>query len=138
MAEAGDSKVRHRGAEASERLLIVEDESTLCQSLQRVFRKEGYEVDTAESAETAFKLLRSNSYHLIITDVILPGISGIELLSRYKKDNPRQKVIIMTAYASLSAAVESIKAGACDFIIKPVFHDEMKKLVRKALKNPSS
>lgn len=120
-----------------EKLLIVEDEDTLCQSLQRVFRKEGYEVDIADSAETAFELLKSNSYHLIITDVILPGISGIELLAKYKEQNPAQKVIIMTAYASLATAVESIKAGACDFIIKPVFHDEMKKAVKNALNKPS-
>ena len=74
--------------------------------------KEGYEVDMAESAEAAFKLLEEKSYDLIITDIILPGISGIELLTKYRKKNPSQKVIIITAYASLTTAVESIKAGA--------------------------
>lgn len=75
----------------AERLLIVEDEDTLCQSLQRVFTKEGYEVDRAESAEAAFKLLEQKTYDLIITDIILPGISGIELLTRYRKQNPSKK-----------------------------------------------
>lgn len=117
----------------AERLLIVEDEDTLCQSLQRVFMKEGYEVDRAESAEAAFKLLEQKSYDLIITDIILPGISGIELLTRYRKQNPAQKVIIITAYASMATAIESIKAGASDFIIKPLIHDEMKRAVRKVL-----
>ncbi len=117
----------------AERLLIVEDEDTLCQSLQRVFTKEGYEVDRAESAEAAFKLLEQKSYDLIITDIILPGISGIELLTRYRKQNASQKVIIITAYASLATAIESIKAGASDFIIKPLIHDEMKRAVRKVL-----
>ncbi len=117
----------------AERLLIVEDEDTLCESLQRVFIKEGYEVDIADSAESAFKLLDAQAYDLIITDIILPGISGIELLSKYRKTNPAQKVIVITAYASLTTAVESIKAGACDFIIKPLMHDEMKKVVRNAL-----
>lgn len=116
-----------------ERLLIVEDEDTLCQSLQRVFMKEGYEVDRVESAEAAFLLLNHKSYDCIITDIILPGMSGIELLNKYRKQNPAQKVIIMTAYASMSTAIESIKAGACDFIIKPLIHDEMKRAVRKVL-----
>lgn len=117
----------------AERLLIVEDEDTLCESLQRVFTRDGYEVDRADSAESAFKLLEHRSYDLIITDIILPGISGIELLTKYRKTNPAQKVIVITAYASLSSAMESIKAGACDFIIKPLMHDEIKKAVRKAL-----
>jgi DNA-binding NtrC family response regulator len=121
----------------AERLLIVEDEDTLCQSLQRVFRREGYEVDRADSAEAAFILLEERSYDLIITDIILPGISGIELLTKYKAKNPAQKVMVMTAYASLTTAVEAIKAGACDFIMKPLMHDEMKRAVRKALEKPS-
>lgn len=120
----------------AERLLIVEDEDTLCESLQRVFIREGYEVDVAGSAESAFELLNVKSYDLIITDIILPGISGIELLSKYKKRNPAQKVIVITAYASLMTAVEAIKAGASDFIIKPLMHDEMKRLVRLALDKP--
>jgi DNA-binding NtrC family response regulator len=117
----------------AERLLIIEDEDTLCESLKRVFVREGYEVDIAGSAEAALELLKEKAYDLIITDIILPGISGIELLSRYKEQNPEQKVIIMTAYASLETAVEALKAGACDFIIKPLMHDEMKRTVKKAL-----
>jgi DNA-binding NtrC family response regulator len=120
----------------AERLLIVEDEDTLCESLQRVFIRDGYDVDIADSAESAFKLLEHRSYDLIITDIILPGISGIELLTKYRKTNPAQKVIVITAYASLTTAVESLKAGACDFIIKPLMHEEMKKAVRKALDKP--
>jgi DNA-binding NtrC family response regulator len=120
----------------AERLLIVEDEDTLCESLQRVLTREGYEVDRAGSAESAFKLLETRSYDLIITDIILPGISGIELLTKYKKKNPSQKVMIITAYASLTTAVDAIKAGACDFIMKPLMHDEMKRAVRKALDKP--
>ena len=84
-------------------------------------------------SESAFALLQHRTYDLIITDIILPGISGIELLAKYRKQNPSQKVIVITAYASLTTAVEAIKAGACDFIIKPLMHDEMKKVVRNAL-----
>jgi DNA-binding NtrC family response regulator len=122
----------------AERLLIIEDEDTLCESLKRVFLRDGYEVDSADSAEAAFKFLEDRSYDLIITDIILPGISGIELLTKYRKKNPAQKVMVITAYASLTTAVDSIKAGACDFIIKPLMHDEMKKAVRKALDKPAA
>jgi two-component system, NtrC family, response regulator PilR len=116
-----------------ERILIVEDEDTLCESLQRVFNREGYEADIADSAETAYRILETKSYDLIITDIILPGISGIELIAKYKKQNPDQKVIIMTAYASLQTAVDALRVGACDFIAKPVMHDELKRMVKKAL-----
>lgn len=119
--------------EMPERILIVEDEDTLCASLQRVFRRDGYEADIADSAETAFRILENNKYDLIITDIILPGISGIELISRYKEQNPGQKVIIMTAYASLQTAVDALRVGASDFIVKPVMHDELKRMVKKAL-----
>ncbi len=116
-----------------ERLLIIEDEDTLCTSLQRVLSREGYEVEIADSAESAFKLLEHKSYDLIITDIILPGISGIELLAKYRKINNAQKVIVITAFASQAMAEESSKVGACDFIVKPLMHDEMKRAVRKAL-----
>jgi DNA-binding NtrC family response regulator len=119
--------------ERPERILIIEDEDTLCESLQRVFRREGYEADIADSAETAFRILENNTYDLIITDIILPGISGIELIARYKEKNPDQKVIIMTAYASLQTAVESLRVGASDFIVKPIMHDELKRMVKKTL-----
>jgi DNA-binding NtrC family response regulator len=131
-------RARHHGQAHGEdamtaRLLIVEDEDTLCHSLQRVLLREGYEVDRAASAEDAIDLLRLRPYDLIITDIILPGISGIELLTKYKKSNPGQKVMVITAYASLLTAVEAIKAGACDFLMKPLMHDEMRQAVQKAL-----
>lgn len=121
----------------AERLLIVDDEDTLCESLQRVLMSEGYEVEIADSAESAFLLLKDKSYDLIITDIILPGISGIELLSKYRRTKPSQKVIIITAYGSMETAVAAMKAGACDFVTKPLMHDELKRVVRSALDRPS-
>lgn len=117
----------------AERLLIVEDEDTLCESLRRVFVRDGYEVDIAFSAESALELLKGKSYDLILTDIILPGISGIELLKRYRQERPEQKVVIMTAYANLETAVEALRGGACDYVAKPLTHEEIKKVVRNAL-----
>lgn len=116
------------------RLLIVEDEETLCESLGRVFLREGYEVETAMSAESAIKILETASYDLIITDIILPGINGIELLKKCREQNPEQIVIIITAFASLETAVEALRAGAYDYVIKPIIHEEIKRVVRNALR----
>lgn len=117
----------------AERLLIVEDEVTLCESLKRVFSREGYIVDTAGSAEAALKGVDENIYDLIISDIILPRMNGIEFLKRVKEKNPAQAVIIMTAYASLETAVEALRAGAYDYVVKPIIHEEIKQIVRNAL-----
>jgi DNA-binding NtrC family response regulator len=118
----------------AERLLIVEDESTLRESLKRVFLREGYDVDSAESGEVAIRTLEGRTYDLIITDIMLPGMSGIELLKKYGETSPEQIVIVMTAYASLETAVEALRAGAYDYIIKPVIHEEIKRIARNALR----
>lgn len=115
------------------RLLIVEDEDTLCASLQRVLQKEGYAVDIAGSAEDALAMLGRGRYDLILCDIILPGISGIELLRQYRERDPGQKVVIMTAYASLDTAGQALAAGASEFVLKPLTHDELKAVVRRVL-----
>ncbi len=118
----------------NERLLIVEDEETLCQSLKRVLEREGYMVDTISNAEAALDIFESGFYDIIVSDIILPGITGIELLKRIKEKLPEQIVIIMTAYASLETAVEALRYGAYDYVVKPVMHEEIKQIVKNALK----
>jgi DNA-binding NtrC family response regulator len=117
-----------------ERLLIVEDEETLRESLKRVFQREGYQVSAVGSAETALELFEEESFDLIVTDIILPGNTGIELLKRVKEVHPEQIVIIITAYASLETAVETLRAGAYDYIVKPIIHEEIKQIVKNALR----
>lgn len=121
----------------SERLLIVEDEETLRESLKRVFLREGYEADVADNSETALKIMDDRLYDLIITDIILPGMNGIELIKKCKEQNSEQIVIIVTAYASLETAVEALRAGAYDYIVKPIIHEEIKRIVRNALRERS-
>lgn len=115
-------------------LIIVEDEETLCESLKRVLSREGYSVDTASSSESALEMMSGRVYDLIITDIILPGINGIEFLRMIKEKNPEQIVVVMTAYASLETAVEALRAGAFDYIVKPVMHEEIKQIVKNAIK----
>ncbi len=115
------------------RLLIVEDEDTLSASVQRVLTREGYHVDVAGSSESAIQLLLASAYDLVISDIILPGLSGIDLLKSFRESRPEQKVIIMTAYGSREVAMEAVDAGACDFLLKPLMHDELKEAVKTAL-----
>ncbi len=118
----------------SERILIVEDEETLAASIKRVLSKEGYSIDLATDAESGLELIDRTLYDLIITDIILPGMNGIELLKKVKERYSDQIVIIITAYASLETAVEALRAGAHDYVIKPIIHEEIKQIVRNALR----
>lgn len=117
----------------TQRLLIVEDEPVLCDSLKRVFEREGYEVSAAGTAEAALQLYEAAPHDLILCDIILPGMDGIEFLKTVRKGSPDQMVIIMTAYASIETAVGALRAGARDYILKPVIHEEIKRLVHMAL-----
>jgi len=117
----------------SKSILIVEDEETLRQSLKRIFSKEGFDVDAADSAEKGLTLLGVNIYDVIISDIILPGIDGIELLTKVRQELPDQIFVVMTAYASLETAVRALRAGAYDYIMKPVMHEEIKQVVKNAL-----
>lgn len=118
----------------SERLLIVEDEETLRESLKRVLVREGYEADAADSAEAALRKLEETGYDLVITDIMLPGIDGIELLRKIRERSPEQLVIVVTAYASIETAVGALRAGAYDYVMKPIIHEEIKRILKAALR----
>ncbi len=118
----------------SYRILIVEDEESLGASLRRVLIRDGYEVDVVYTGESALEIFSSYSYDIVLTDIILPGMDGIELLRKIKEQKPDQIVIIMTAFASLETSIEALRAGAYDYIIKPLIHDEVKQVIRNALK----
>ncbi len=114
-------------------ILIVEDEDTLRQSLARVLSKEGYEVDAVVSAEAALSLMWEKSFALVLTDVILPGMSGMTLLRKCLEMDPAPVVIITTAYATIESAVEAIRAGAFTYLVKPFTHEELSENIRQAL-----
>ncbi|CAM2069220.1 Sigma-54-dependent Fis family transcriptional regulator [Sulfidibacter corallicola] len=114
-------------------ILIVEDEDTLRQSLQRVLRREGYQVDSAATAEEGLALCRATRYHLIISDINLPGMDGIEMLARIRAMDADAIFIITTAYGALDSAIGALRAGAYDYLLKPVKHDALRRLVRTAL-----
>ncbi|MCZ6695569.1 MAG: sigma-54 dependent transcriptional regulator [Acidobacteria bacterium] len=116
-----------------DRVLIVDDEKGMRDFLSIMFKKEGYSVSAADSVEAASKRVARGEADLIVTDISMPGRSGMELLRHVRSTSPDTPVIMITAYASTESAVEALKLGACDYITKPFDVEEMKIIVRKAL-----
>jgi len=113
------------------RILIVEDEEKLRRVLELQLRSAGYEVDLAGAAEDALKQI--DRADLVITDLRLPGMSGLDLLSSIRRQNTRTPIIAMTAFGTVETAVEAMKMGAFDFLLKPFSLDHLTAVVNKAL-----
>lgn len=126
--------ISERERHLNETLLIVEDEETLRGSLGRLFQKAGYIVQTAGSAEEGLEKSLERTFDVVVSDILLPGIDGIELLNRLKEAESGQIFIVMTAFASLDTAVRALRAGAYDYIMKPVMHEEIKQVVQNSLR----
>jgi len=119
------------------RILVVDDELSMREFLAILLDGEGYLVDQAESAEDALACMDQQRYEMVISDVSMPGLSGIELLSRIKAQSPETAVLLITAFTTAEQAVEAMKLGAYDYIGKPFKVEEVKVLVRKALEKRS-
>lgn len=117
----------------SEKILIVDDEVSMRRMLEILFAQEGYEVQAAESAEAAIEALNACPFDLIVSDLRMPGLSGLDLLRRLKADDSPSEVVLMTAYASTESAIEAIKLGAFDYVTKPFQVGELVNIVRHAL-----
>ncbi len=115
----------------AKRLLIVDDEETITFSLYQSFihSKKDYEVVTASSGEEALERIHETPFDLVVTDIMMPGIDGFELLNSVKRDYPQTDVIIMTAYGSSIYKEKALKEGACDYVEKPFEMKEFKKLI---------
>lgn len=115
------------------RLLVVDDERGLCAGVQEALRREGYAVDAANDARTALGYLRAQGYHVVVTDVRMPDMSGLHLLQQARQFHAETQFILMTAYGTVENAVEAMKAGAYDYVTKPLDMQRLRLLVRKAL-----
>ncbi len=116
------------------RILVVDDEITVCKSIRQAIEREDYEVDTALSAEEALQKEGACPYDLIITDLMMPGISGLDLLQQLKQNRPQVTVIMVTGYPTIRTAVESVKLGAFDYLPKPFTPADLRSLVARAFK----
>ena len=118
---------------ANEKILIVEDDEVLREVTLVQLEREGYAMSSAASAEQAISILERVPHQLILTDLNLPGMSGLALLKQVKMEYPESTVIVMTAFATVQTAVDAMKAGAYDYINKPIHPFELKSLVRRSL-----
>ncbi|MCD6580511.1 MAG: sigma-54-dependent Fis family transcriptional regulator [Desulfuromusa sp.] len=114
-------------------ILLIDDELESCKALSRLLSQIGYEVEISHSGEHALTLLKKQPFDLIISDLFLPGISGIDVLKQVKEDSPETCVILITGKASAETAVEAMREGALDYITKPFNIDRLKIQIAKAL-----
>jgi diguanylate cyclase (GGDEF)-like protein len=109
-----------------EKILIVEDDSFFREVFSDLLREEGYQVETAASGGQGLEMVNSRDYHVVITDLVLPDISGLDILSRVKDQDPTIDVIVVTGHANMETAIYALKHGARDYLVKPINHEELK------------
>jgi DNA-binding NtrC family response regulator len=118
-------------------ILIVDDEESVRESLNHWFTEDGYRVECAENAKKALSILESDAFDIILTDLKMPGMDGLELLQRIKTLNKDSIIIVMTAFATVDTAVKALKEGAFDYVTKPFDPDDLSHLIRNATKQIS-
>ena len=117
------------------RILVVDDDESLRRVLQVQLEQDGYVVASAASAQQTVSMLQLRAYDLVITDLRMPGLSGLELLKEIRSQYPETIVIILTAFGTVDTAVEAMKAGAYDYLTKPVHPDELSLVVGRAVEH---
>jgi len=117
----------------NKKILVVDDEIGIRESLQKILEKEGYSVVTASNGEEAFKIIRKGDIDILVTDIRMAGMDGVELLKVSKSVSPFTEVIMITGYASVDTAVDSMKQGAYDYITKPFKKADILKAVHRAI-----
>jgi len=116
---------------SSTKIFIVDDELVMRKSLSGWLERDGYEVDTAESGEEALEKLKETRFDLLLVDIKMEGISGLDVLKHVRENDPDVAVVMITAYGSISTAIEAIKNGAYDYLLKPFDPDELGVLIEK-------
>jgi DNA-binding response OmpR family regulator len=117
----------------TQKILVVDDEENVCRSINRVLSRKGYEVSQALNVEDAVKRIKEMTFDLVITDLMIPRTSGMELLKIIREDYPELDVIMITGYASIESAVKATKLGASAYLPKPFTPDELTEVTQKML-----
>lgn len=115
------------------KIFVVDDEESMCSFMAIMLRKEGYKVETTQNPRSAVNAICAGSYDLVIADMMMPEMSGLELLTEVKKRKEGQPIIVMTAFASVESAIEAMKLGASDYISKPFQIDAVKLTIEKVI-----
>ena len=116
-------------------VLVVDDDESLRRITQLQLQEAGHEVLTAANGEEALRLLEEHPVALVITDFKMPGMSGLDLLQAVRKSSPQTSVLMITAFGTVQSAVEAMKAGAFDYITKPIDYEELVLVVSRALEH---
>jgi DNA-binding NtrC family response regulator len=115
------------------RVLVVDDEKAMVLALKGLLSKEGYQVETAGSGEEALRRLETGNFHLVITDLSMDGVGGMQVLERGRAIDPDLAVIMITAYGSEKVSVQAMKLGASDYLPNPFDNDELRVLVQRVM-----
>ncbi len=115
------------------RILVIDDEIGICEGVRRALAPVGYQVDITTSGEESLEIIRKGDYELILLDVMMPGVNGIDLIAAIHKHDPEIVCIIITGYATVELAVQAIKQGAYDFLTKPFSVDDLRLAVSQGL-----
>ncbi len=115
------------------KILLIEDDASTAASLKKVLCAEDYEVDTTSRGDTGLELARQNEYNVVISDLRLPGLGGLDLVAQLHAAKPKQPIVLMTAHGTTETAIEATKRGACDYLLKPFEADELLDLVASAV-----
>lgn len=116
-----------------ERILIVDDDDELRGNIKEILEDSGFNTDDVSSGHEALNLLKINNYNIILLDLMMPGMNGMETLVKIREKNRQTKVIMITAFATVANAVEAIKKGASDYITKPFKIDDLVNTIRCSL-----
>lgn len=114
-------------------ILVVDDEGAIRYSISKTLQRLGYQVHTAETGEEALEMMQRQEYDVVLTDIRMPGLTGVELLARIKEEAPDAVVILLTGYASLETAIESLRLGAHDYLVKPSSSQDIRNSVAEGL-----
>lgn len=115
------------------KILIVDDEQDMRENIAEILAAEDFEINTVENGEAALEQLKASSYDMVLLDLLMPGISGMEVLPLVKRENPATQVIMVTAFSTIDNAVEAMRKGADDYITKPFKINELRMTVRRCL-----
>jgi CheY-like chemotaxis protein len=114
------------------KILVVDDEEVVRLSIRKALKKENYNIDDVSSAADAINSLEQNHYDIVLTDLMMPEMDGMQLLEHIRKQDRQMRVIMVTGYATMSIAMKALKLGAFDFIAKPFTREELSGVVRRA------
>ena len=120
--------------EASPHILVMEDDLSVATGLEMILSEEGYRVNLADTGKLAMQAFRQKRFDLLVADLRLPDIDGMEVIKQVKAENPETEVIVITGYGTTATAVEAMKLGVHDFLPKPFTEDQIKAAIDEALK----